>query len=117
MMCLLMLFRHSMTDVYKRQLLPPPSDDRIEELKKYQDRMGYTEESMRSMRCLLYTSGQPVTIQLDREVDVSRGCVLTIGSGAKVASSITATIPVSYTHLDVYKRQNKICCMGKAGRR
>ena len=33
-----------------------------------------------------------VTIQLDREVDVSRGCVLTIGSGAKVASSITATI-------------------------
>ena len=37
-------------------------------------------------------TGQPVTIQLDREVDVSRGCVLTIGSGAKVASSITATI-------------------------
>ena len=31
-------------------VLPPPSDDRIEELKKYQDRMGYTEESMRSMR-------------------------------------------------------------------
>lgn len=25
-------------------------------------------------------TGQPVTIQLDREVDVSRGCVLTIGS-------------------------------------
>ena len=37
-------------------------------------------------------TGQPVTIQLDREVDVSRGCVLTIGSGANVASSITATI-------------------------
>lgn len=36
--------------------------------------------------------GQPVTIQLDREVDVSRGCVLTIGSGAKVASAITATL-------------------------
>ena len=36
--------------------------------------------------------GQPVTIQLDREVDVSRGCVLTIASGAKVASSITATL-------------------------
>ncbi len=36
--------------------------------------------------------GQPVTIQLDREVDVSRGCVLTVASGAKVASSITATL-------------------------
>ena len=36
--------------------------------------------------------GQPVTIQLDREVDVSRGCVLTVDSGAKVASSITATL-------------------------
>ncbi len=36
--------------------------------------------------------GQPVTIQLDREVDVSRGCVLTVDSGAKVASSITSTL-------------------------
>lgn len=36
--------------------------------------------------------GQPVTIQLDHEVDVSRGCVLTVDSGAKVASSITATL-------------------------
>ena len=36
--------------------------------------------------------GQPVTIQLDREVDVSRGCVLTIDSDAKIAASITATI-------------------------
>ena len=36
--------------------------------------------------------GQPVTIQLDREVDVSRGCVLTVASGAQVASSITATL-------------------------
>ena len=36
--------------------------------------------------------GQPVTIQLDREVDVSRGCVLSVSSGAKVASSITATL-------------------------
>ena len=36
--------------------------------------------------------GQPVTIQLDREVDVSRGCVLTVNSGAQVASSITATL-------------------------
>lgn len=36
--------------------------------------------------------GQPVTIQLDREVDVSRGCVLTINSDAKVAASVTSTI-------------------------
>lgn len=36
--------------------------------------------------------GQPVTIQLNREVDVSRGCVLTAASGAKAASSITATL-------------------------
>ena len=36
--------------------------------------------------------GQPVTIQLDREVDVSRGCVLTVDSDAKVAASITATL-------------------------
>ena len=36
--------------------------------------------------------GQPVTIQLNREVDVSRGCVLTIGSGARAASAITATL-------------------------
>ena len=36
--------------------------------------------------------GQPVTIQLDREVDVSRGCVLTRESGAKVASELEATI-------------------------
>ena len=36
--------------------------------------------------------GQPVTIQLDREVDVSRGCVLSVDSGVKVASSVTATL-------------------------
>ena len=36
--------------------------------------------------------GQPVTIQLDREVDVSRGCVLSVASEAKTASSLTATI-------------------------
>ena len=36
--------------------------------------------------------GQPVTIQLDREVDVSRGCVLTIDTGVEVAASITATL-------------------------
>ena len=34
----------------RAKLLPPPSDDRMEELEKYQNRMGYTEESMRSMR-------------------------------------------------------------------
>ena len=34
----------------RARLLPPPTDDHMEELKKYQDRMGYTEESMRSMR-------------------------------------------------------------------
>lgn len=38
------------------------------------------------------SKGQPVTIQLDREVDVSRGCVLSVDSQAKVASSITATL-------------------------
>lgn len=36
--------------------------------------------------------GQPVTIQLDREVDVSRGCVLSVDSGAKVSASISATL-------------------------
>lgn len=36
--------------------------------------------------------GQPVTIQLDREVDVSRGCVLSSESEAQVASTITATL-------------------------
>lgn len=36
--------------------------------------------------------GQPVTLQLDREVDVSRGCVIESGSGLKVASSVLATI-------------------------
>ena len=38
------------------------------------------------------TTGQPVTIQLDREVDVSRGCVLSAASGAQAVSSITATL-------------------------
>lgn len=36
--------------------------------------------------------GQPVTIQLDREVDVSRGCVLSKDSGAKITESVTASI-------------------------
>ena len=36
--------------------------------------------------------GQPVTIQLDREVDVSRGCVLTIDSGAVLTDSVEADI-------------------------
>ncbi len=38
------------------------------------------------------SKGQPVTIQLDREVDVSRGCVLTDGAELKIASGVTATI-------------------------
>lgn len=36
--------------------------------------------------------GQPVTIQLDREVDVSRGCVLAADSGIRVTNSVTATL-------------------------
>ena len=36
--------------------------------------------------------GQPVTIQLHREVDVSRGCVLSVDSGIKTAAAVTATI-------------------------
>jgi sulfate adenylyltransferase subunit 1 len=36
--------------------------------------------------------GQPATIQLDREIDVSRGCVIERGAGLKVASSVVATI-------------------------
>ena len=36
--------------------------------------------------------GQPVTIQLDREVDASRGCVLSVDSGIKTAAAVTATI-------------------------
>ena len=36
--------------------------------------------------------GQPVTIQLDREVDVSRGCLLSVDSGIKTAAAVTATI-------------------------
>lgn len=36
--------------------------------------------------------GQPVTIQLDREVDVSRGCVLSVDSGIKTAAAVTAMI-------------------------
>lgn len=36
--------------------------------------------------------GQPVTIQLDREVDVSRGCVLTTADHIHAADMFTATI-------------------------
>jgi sulfate adenylyltransferase subunit 1 len=36
--------------------------------------------------------GQPVTIQLDREVDVSRGCVLEIKSGISIASCVESTL-------------------------
>ncbi len=37
-------------------------------------------------------AGQPVTLQLDKEVDVSRGCVLSKGSSPEVADMFTATI-------------------------
>lgn len=36
--------------------------------------------------------GQPVTIQLDREVDVSRGCVLTTAENIQVSDMFVATI-------------------------
>ena len=36
--------------------------------------------------------GQAVNIQLDREVDVSRGCVFQIDAGIKTASNFTATL-------------------------
>ncbi len=36
--------------------------------------------------------GQPVTIQLNKEVDVSRGCVLVRNTGLTVSKTITATI-------------------------
>lgn len=36
--------------------------------------------------------GQPVTIQLDREVDVSRGCVLTMSHEIQVANMFTASL-------------------------
>ena len=36
--------------------------------------------------------GQPVTIQLDKEVDVSRGCVLAAGNNLPISKSFTATI-------------------------
>lgn len=38
------------------------------------------------------TAGQPVTIQLDREVDVSRGCVLLRGAQLKTEKAFMATI-------------------------
>jgi len=37
-------------------------------------------------------TGQPVTIQLDKEVDVSRGCVLVKDKDLKIADMFTATI-------------------------
>ena len=36
--------------------------------------------------------GNPVTIQLDREVDVSRGCVLVKGTNPSLSNTITATL-------------------------
>lgn len=37
-------------------------------------------------------AGQPVTIQLDREVDVSRGCVLSLDANISVTSSVEVTL-------------------------
>lgn len=37
-------------------------------------------------------AGKPATIQLDREVDVSRGCVLSVDSNVAVTSSVVATL-------------------------
>jgi sulfate adenylyltransferase subunit 1 len=37
-------------------------------------------------------AGSPVTIQLDREVDVSRGCVLSKASGIATANSVVTTL-------------------------
>lgn len=37
-------------------------------------------------------AGQPVTVQLDREVDVSRGCVLEAGSGLRVSDTFEAEL-------------------------
>ena len=34
----------------RARLLPPPTEDRMEELGKYQKRMGYTDENMKSLR-------------------------------------------------------------------
>lgn len=36
--------------------------------------------------------GQPVTIQMDREIDISRGCVLVKGTSLKVSNMFTATM-------------------------
>lgn len=36
--------------------------------------------------------GQPVTLQLDREVDVSRGCVLACNAGLKMSKTFLATL-------------------------
>lgn len=37
-------------------------------------------------------TGQPVTIQLDKEIDVSRGCVLENGSDITAAQKFTTTL-------------------------
>ena len=37
-------------------------------------------------------AGQPVTIQLDREIDVSRGSVIVRGTGPEVSGAFTATV-------------------------
>ena len=45
--------------------------------------------------------GQPVTIQLDKEVDVSRGCVLAAGNNLPISKSFTATIPAIFPYINL----------------
>ncbi|MCD8129800.1 MAG: adenylyl-sulfate kinase [Lachnospiraceae bacterium] len=37
-------------------------------------------------------SGQPVTLQLNREIDISRGCVLVMGKGHPISKDFTCTL-------------------------
>jgi sulfate adenylyltransferase subunit 1 len=57
------------------------------------------------------TVGQPVTLQLDREIDVSRGSVLERESGVKIASSVTATI-LWMDDTDLQKGRNFLVKLG-----
>ena len=61
------------------------------------------QSSSRSYSCLLYTSGA-VTIATNM---AGRGTDIKLDDEAKAAGGlkIIGTEPVSYTHLDVYKRQ------------
>ena len=88
----------------------------------------YTEEQYQA--CLLYTSAPP--IDYDNVMNkIPYGKVITIGkireyfaklNGADFTEPITAGIfvsiaAVSYTHLDVYKRQAWVCASTRSARR